>query len=98
MIGVSGGTALGKATVVTTDFDNHSPDKWASLAVNKIISISVTTPDALKYQATQYKAQIQNIIANTVASALIAERQTIAFKLAAIGMTEAAELLRKDLV
>ncbi len=92
--GTNGTASLGTAFTMISEGRINSPDEWALLAASKIVSISETAPDELRFQATQFKAKIQVVIAQTIARALMSERSEIATSLAdEFGMTEAAELV-----
>ena len=51
MLQVDLDASVGTLGVETTEYRGHTPEEWASMAANRIVSISNTAPEPLRQQA-----------------------------------------------
>lgn len=65
---------IGTVSVLTTNGRSHSPEEWAKMATNKIISVGSDSHPVIVEQARAYREQIEHVIAYYIAQALNADR------------------------
>lgn len=65
---------VGNATVITTNNRALTPEEFASLATNKIISVSLNSPPAIRDQAIAFRDRVQSVIENYIRMAIESDR------------------------
>jgi hypothetical protein len=75
MLTQQGSVLLGTAAVCTTDGRDYTPQEWADLATNKVISIGDTSHPVIQAQARAFQTRIREVIASTVQQAIEADRK-----------------------
>lgn len=65
---------IGTVSVLTTSGRPHSPEEWAKLATNKIISVGDRSHPVITEQARAYREQIEQVISYYIAQAINADR------------------------
>lgn len=71
---ISSAGYIGTVSVLTTNGRPHSPEEWAKLATNKIISVGDQSHPAITEQARAYREQIERVISYYIAQAINADR------------------------
>ena len=88
---ISGG--VGNVFVVTTDNRGTSPEEWAELAVDKIVSVSENAPLPIREQARAFKEDIKNILMFYFNRVARSERTTVAAVLRKHGQSDLADMI-----
>lgn len=88
------GVSLGDPLVVVTQNRGMSPDEWADLAVNKILSISDTAPMPLREQAQAFQSHIRDLLLFYFHKVAQSERTTIAAILRKEGFPHIADKIK----
>lgn len=78
MIGQSGKTGIGIATVVITNGGPHGPEALAELCANRILNVSATVAEPLRLQGEMFRAQLITVLVKYLRLAADSERQRIA--------------------
>ena len=77
MLDAMGGT-VGVPVVITTDHRGLTPEELADLAMDKILSVSVTAPKEIREQALTYRALIRDVVLDHLRMAIVHDRVTVA--------------------
>ena len=94
MLDALGGT-VGIPVIVTTDNRGMTPEEIADLAMDKILSVSVSAPAAIREQALNYRTLIHAVVLDALREAVIHDRVTVGNKLVQNGFPQAADLLKE---
>lgn len=86
---------IGNIKVYTTDNRGHNTQELSEMLLDRIVSVSETAPQPIRDQANQYRDVIGKIIVWYMETAVRNERDAIAQKLTAVGLSEAASLVKK---
>lgn len=84
---------VGNVFVVTTDNRGISPEEWAGLAVDKIVSVSENAPLPIREQARAFKEDIKNILMFYFNRVARSERTTVAAVLRKHGQSDLADMI-----
>lgn len=79
---------------ITTDGSPHDSFVWATLAANRVISISDAAPPGIREQAHAFREQIRQVVSHYVTQAVKDRFAHLAAELDKAGMREAAALIR----
>lgn len=94
MIPVITTSEVGAVKTIRTDGGAHDALVWATLAANKVISISDNAPPGIREQAHAFREQIRAVVAHYVTQAVADRFAHLATELDKAGMREAASLVR----
>jgi hypothetical protein len=83
----------GPIAVVTNG--QRSPEKWAEMAVRKVITVADSAPAPIKNQAHAFATQIERLFANYIRMVVQEERAMTAHMLETHGHPELATLIRQ---
>ena len=95
MLQVELDTSVGNLGVETTHFRGHTPEEWAYMATNKIVSISKTAPEPIKQQAHAFKQQVEVILADYMHKAIESHICTLGNVLEQQGHSDLAGIIRR---
>ena len=87
--------SVGTLGVVTTHRRGHTPEEWASMAANRIVSISNTAPEPIRQQAHAFKKQVEVLLADYMHKAVESHMCTIGNKLEEQGHRDMAAIIRR---
>ena len=95
MLQVELDTSVGNLGVETTHYRGHTPEEWAYMATNKIVSISKTAPEPIKQQAHAFKQQVEVILADYMHKAIESHICTLGNVLEQQGHSDLAGIIRR---
>ena len=72
----------------------HSPEQMAEMCVNSIMHVSATAHPAIREQAEQFKAKMQDVILQYMKKSVKSDRITVYNALKEAGHPELAEAIR----
>ena len=87
--------SVGTLGVETTDYRGHTPEEWAKMAANRIVSISNTAPEPIRQQAHAFKKQVEVLLADYMQKAVESHICTIGNKLEQQGHRDMAAIIRR---
>jgi len=87
--------SVGTLGVETTHFRGHTPEEWAKMAANRIVSISNTAPEPLRQQAHAFKKQVEVLLADYMHKAIESHMCTIGNNLEEHGHCDMADIIRR---
>ena len=87
--------SVGTLGVETTHYRGHTPEEWAKMAANRIVSISNTAPDPLRQQAHAFKEQVEVLLADYMHKAVDSHMCTVGNFLEQPGHGDMAAILRR---
>jgi hypothetical protein len=88
-------TSVGNLGVETTHYRGHTPEEWAKMAANRIVSISSTAPEPLRQQAHAFKQQVEVLLADYMHKAIDSHMCTIGNNLEEHGHGDMADIIRR---
>ena len=88
------GTGAFKVDVVTSN-GGHSPEVWAKLASDKIMSVADTAPPEIRNQATAFKGRIEAVILYYIKEAIKDNNSVVSNSLVDAGHPQLADLVRR---
>ena len=88
-------TSVGNLGVETTHNWGHTPEEWAKMAANRIVSISNTAPEPLRQQAHAFKEQVEVLLADYMHKAIDSHMCTVGNFLEQQGHGDMAVILRR---
>ena len=94
MLDAMSGT-VGSPVVITTDYRGLTPDELADLAMDKILSVSVSASREIREQALTYRASIRGVVLDHMRQAVMHDRVTIANALAKAGAPDLASIVKE---
>lgn len=86
---------IGNVKVYTTENRGHNAQELTEMLLDRIISVSETAPKPIRDQAVAYRETIGKLILWYMESAIRNDRETLCYKLTAVGQAEAANLIKK---
>lgn len=86
---------VGTPTIITTNNRGLTPDELIDMTMDKILSVSVTAPAAIREQALTYRNLIRAVILNALKEAVMHDRVTVANALTNAGAPELAAILKE---
>ena len=95
MLQVNLDASVGDLGVVTTDHRGHTPEEWAKMAANRVVSISNTAPEPIRQQAYAFKKQVEVLLADYMHKAVDSHMCTIGNKLEQQGHGDMAAIIRR---
>ena len=95
MLQVNLDASVGDLGVVTTDHRGHTPEEWAKMAANRIVSISNTAPEPIREQAHAFKKQVEVLLADYMHKAIESHMCTIGNNLEEHGHGDMADIIRR---
>ena len=87
--------SVGTLGVETTHYRGHTPEEWAKMAANRIVSISNTAPEPLQQQAHLIKEQVEAVLADYMHKAVDSHMCTVGNFLEQQGHGDMAAILRR---
>ena len=87
--------SVGTLGVETTHYRGHTPEEWAKMAANRIVSISNTAPEPLRQQAHAFKEQVEVLLADYMRKAVDSHMCTVGNFLEQQGHGDMAAILRR---
>jgi len=87
--------SVGTLGVETTHYRGHTPEEWAKMAANRIVSISNTAPEPLQQQAHLFKEQVEAVLADYMHKAVDSHMCTVGNFLEQQGHGDMAAILRR---
>ena len=87
--------SVGTLGVETTEYRGHTPEEWATMAANRIVSISNTAPEPIRQQAHVFKKQVEVLLADYMHKAVDSHMCTIGNKLEEQGHGDMADIIRR---
>ena len=87
--------SVGDLGVLTTNHRGHTPEEWAKMAANRIVSISNTAPEPIRHQAHAFKKQVEVLLADYMHKAVDSHMCTIGNKLEQQGHRDMAAIIRR---
>ena len=87
--------SVGTLGVEPTDYRGHTPEEWAKMAANRIVSISNTAPEPIRQQAHVFKKQVEVLLADYMQKAVESHICTIGNKLEPQGHGDMAAIIRR---
>ena len=88
-------SSIGSLGVETTSYRGHTPEEWARMAANRIVSISNTAPEPIRQQAHAFKQQVEALLADYLRKAIESHMCTIGNNLEEHGHGDMAEIIRR---
>ena len=88
-------TSVGDLGVLTTNHRGHTPEEWAKMAANRIVSISNTAPEPIRQQAHAFKEQVEVLLADYMHKAVESHMCTVGNKLEEQGHGDMADIIRR---
>ena len=88
-------TSVGDLGVLTTHNRGHTPEEWAKMAANRIVSISNTAPEPIRQQAHAFKEQVEVLLADYMHKAVESHMCTVGNKLEEQGHGDMADIIRR---
>tara|TARA_R100000329_G_scaffold86580_1_gene73009 strand:+ start:191 stop:481 length:291 start_codon:yes stop_codon:yes gene_type:complete len=88
------GMPVPNVTVVTTESRGHTPEEFADMTVDKIISIGDKVNPVIQQQALAYKEQIRSTLIEAFSRAMISERTTLYNLFAKQGHEDMAKIIK----
>ena len=95
MLQVELDTSVGNLGVETTHYRGHTPEEWARMAANRIVSISNTAPEPIKQQAHVFKKQVEAVLADYMHKAIESHICTVGNVLEQQGHSDLAAIIRR---
>ena len=95
MLQVNLDASVGTLGVETTHYRGHTPEEWAKMAANRIVSISNTAPEPLRQQAHEFKEQVEVLLADYMHKAVDSHMCTVGNFLEQQGHGDMAAILRR---
>jgi len=95
MLQASGTSELGAVNVFTSVDGGHSPEQMAEMALNKIMSISETSPPEIRMQAEAFRNNVKEILIYYLEKMAQSERTTIWALMKKQGHEDIAEIIRR---
>jgi hypothetical protein len=86
---------VGTPVIITTNHRGLTPDELIDMTMDKILSISVTAPTAIREQALTYRNLIRDVVLNALKEAVLHDRVTVANALTNAGAPELAAILKE---
>ena len=87
--------SVGTLGVETTHYRGHTPEEWAKMAANRIVSISNTAPEPLRQQAHVFKKQVEVLLTDYMHKAVESHMCTVVNKLEEQGHGDMAAIIRR---
>jgi len=87
--------SVGTLGVETTHYRGHTPEEWAKMAANRIVSISNTAPEPIQQQAHLFKEQVEAVLADYMHKAVDSHMCTVGNFLEQQGHGDMAAILRR---
>lgn len=88
------GTGAFRVDVMTSD-GGHSPEVWAKLASDKIMSVADTAPPEIREQAIAFKGRIEAVILYYIKEAVKDNNSMVSKTLEDAGHSHVADLVRR---
>jgi len=88
-------TSVGNLGVETTHYRGHTPEEWAYMAANKIVSISNTAPEPIRQQAHVFKKQVEAVLVDYMHKAIESHICTVGNVLEQQGHSDMAAIIRR---
>jgi|TARA_R110002020_G_scaffold474027_1_gene704297 hypothetical protein len=88
-------TSVGSLGVETTHYRGHTPEEWAKMAANRIVSISNEAPEPIRQQAHTFKDYLEVLLADYMQKAVESHICTICNLLEKQGHRDMAEIIRR---
>jgi len=88
-------TSVGNLGVETTHNRGHTPEEWAKMAANRIVSISNTAPEPIRLQAHAFKEYLEVLLTDYMQKAIESHICTIGNLLEKQGHGDMAEIIRR---
>ena len=95
MLQVNLDASVGTLGVETTHYRGHTPEEWAKMAANRIVSISNTAPEPLQQQAHAFKKQVEVLLTDYMHKAVESHMCTVGNFLEQQGHGDMATILRR---
>jgi hypothetical protein len=95
MFQVDVNTSIGSLGVETTHYRGHTPEEWAKMATNRIVSISEEAPDPIRQQAHAFKGYLEALLADYMQKAVESHICTVCNLLEKQGHKDMAEIIRR---
>jgi predicted RNA-binding protein with PUA domain len=86
---------VGAPVVITADYRGLTPEEIVDLAMDKILSISVTAPREIREQALTYRVLIRDVVLDHMKQAVLHDRVTIANALTKAGAPDLAAIVQE---
>ena len=87
--------SVGTLGVETTHFRGHTPEEWAKMAANRIVSISNTAPEPIRQLAHAFTRQVEVLLADYMHKAVESHMCTIGNNLEEHGHGDMADIIRR---
>jgi len=88
-------TSVGSLGVETTHYRGHTPEEWAKMAANRIVSISDEAPEPIRQQAHTFKDYLEVLLADYMQKAVESHICTVCNLLEKQGHRDMAEIIRR---
>ena len=88
-------TSVGNLGVETTHNRGHSPEEWAKMAANRIVSISDEAPEPIRQQAHTFKDYLEVLLADYMQKAVESHICTVCNLLEKQGHGDMANIIRR---
>ena len=88
-------TSVGNLGVETTHHRGHTPEEWAKMAANRIVSISNEAPEPIRQQAHAFKGYLETLLADYMQKAVESHVCTVCNLLEKQGHRDMAEIIRR---
>jgi len=95
MFSLNSETEVGSLSVATTNYRGHTIEEIATMAMDKVISISKTAPAPIREQAHVFKETCKKVIAYYMQEAINNHMCTICNKLEKQGQQDLANIIRR---
>jgi hypothetical protein len=86
---------VGAPVVITADYRGLTPEEIVDVAMDKILSISVTASREIREQALTYRALIRDVVLDHMKQAVLHDRVTIANALTKAGAPDLAAIVQE---
>jgi|TARA_R100001594_G_scaffold55563_1_gene89197 hypothetical protein len=88
-------TSIGNLGVQTTQYRGHTPQEFAKMASDRIVSISDDAPEPIRQQAHAFKDYLEVLLADYMQKAVEGHICTICNLLEKQGHRDMAEIIRR---
>jgi len=95
MFQVDVSSSIGDLGVQTTHNRGHSPEEWAKMATDRIVSISDQAPEPIRQQAHAFKGYCQALLTDYMQKAVESHMCTVCNLLEQQGQQDIAQIIRR---
>lgn len=95
MQGVSAIVRSGEVRAITTEGRGLTPEEWAEIALERLISISDEAPEPVRQQVHAFRERVKLLLIGTMKNAIRSDRTNVINLLTEAGHPELAKAVRE---